>query len=1018
MRHKIPFINRLNVRILAVLLVLFALTVVIVGKVYENNIRRLFQDTYTERVLLTNVLIASIIDSDDVNQLVELMKNQDPAFKQRQIRFFHDREELFGLYAEQANEEQQEILLGRLAAFHDEMKQYKTETYWRTLEDLRNLREVSHATYLYVMADTGLVADNGEKLYTYIIDAEDTDTTYDNPEIDGLGTCYTGEEALEEVYRTGKQMDYVDYYSGDYGELYFAYAPILDSEGKTIAVLGTDLDLKRMHSEIAQSIYLFNSILMLSIVFIILVIFWFIKRSVITPLSSLTNTAHELADGNVYTRVAETALKQSSEIGLLADAVSSMSLVYQNMIKGASSLFAAANAGKLEVRNDASQFKGDIQNVMKLINDTLDAMTLYLNSIPEGILIMSKDFEIHFRNEHFLKRFGDMPAAELLSYVFAGEDASETSPPLEQKILMERTAEALASHNNLTTVWIGGFCYSLYFKEILLGETSENSILMITSDITDLMKEKENAQAAAEAKSSFLSRMSHEMRTPMNAIIGMTKIAEDTDDVVRLKYCLSTIQTSSAQLLGIINDVLDMSKIEAGKLELENAPLNIEKMLMNICHILVDTMEDKNQKFNVIMSENLQLNYIGDELRLSQVLTNLLSNATKFTQDGGTITLSVEDVGRKGNANILHFAVTDNGIGMSKEQIIRLFNAFEQADGSISRKFGGTGLGLAISKNIVEKMDGRVWVFSEPDAGSAFHFEVSLERASHQEARHISGADPKNMKLLIIESNEDVATQFLHITESFGMAADAAASTEQAVNLLEKAEATKHPYTILFVACDMPDIPGLQLIRRLNGRIDPTTVILITTFLEWCQIEKEATENHITHYITKPLFPSSVLDAINDVTGRTVQTVETRTDTSDAIPDLSGVSLLLAEDIEINREIFLALLEDTRVSIDTAENGLIAVEKFRLKPDKYDLIIMDIQMPEMDGYQATQAIRAMDLPKAKVIPIIAMTANAFKEDIEHCLASGMNDHLAKPINETAVIEKIQYYTKQERNTTA
>ena len=1017
MRHKIPFFNRLNVRILAVLLVLFALTVVIVGKVYENNIRRLFQDTYTERVLLTNVLIASIIDSEDVNQLVRLMTEQSPEFKQRQIRFFHDREELFGLSAEQANEEQQEILLDRLAAFHNDMKQYKTETYWRTLEDLRNLREISRATYLYVMADTGLVADNGEKLYTYIIDAEDTDATYDNPEIDGLGTCYTGEEALEEVYRTGKQMEYVDYYSGDYGELYFAYAPILDSDGNTIAVLGTDLDLGRMHSEINQSIYLFNSILMLSIVFIILVIFWFIKHSVITPLSSLTNTAHELADGNVYTLVAETALKQSSEIGLLADAVSKMSLVYQNMIKSTWASFTAANAGKLEVRNDVSQFKGDIQNVMNLINDTLDAMTLYLNSIPEGILIMSKDYEMHFRNEHFHNCFGDMHATELMSYVFMEDGAQASDPPLAQEVLVEKTAEALANHNNLAMVWIGAFCYSLYFQEILLGEASDNSILIITSDITDLMKEKENAQAAAEAKSSFLSRMSHEMRTPMNAIIGMTKIAEDTDDIVRLKYCLSTIQTSSNQLLGIINDVLDMSKIEAGKLELENAPLNIENMLMNICHILVDTMDDKNQKFNVIMSENLQLNYIGDELRLSQVLTNLLSNASKFTPDGGTITLSVEDTGRKGKANTLHFAVTDNGIGMSQEQILRLFSAFEQADGSISRKFGGTGLGLAISKNIVEKMEGRVWVFSEPDAGSAFHFEVNLERDSHQDARRVSGVDPKSVKLLIVESDQDIVTQFLHITESFGMEADAATNAEKAVALIEKAQEAKLPYTILFVAYDMPDSTGLQLIRQLSSKTDRNAVILITSFLEWRQIEKDAAQDKITHYVTKPLFPSSVLDAINDVMGRTVQPAESRKDISDTIPDLSGLSLLLAEDIEINREIFLALLEDTRVSIDTAENGRIAVEKFRHDPDKYDLIIMDIQMPEMDGLQATQAIRAMTLPKARAIPIIAMTANAFKEDIEHCLASGMNDHLAKPINEKAVIEKILYYTKQERNTT-
>jgi CheY-like chemotaxis protein len=371
--------------------------------------------------------------------------------------------------------------------------------------------------------------------------------------------------------------------------------------------------------------------------------------------------------------------------------------------------------------------------------------------------------------------------------------------------------------------------------------------------------------------------MSHEMRTPMNAIIGMTKIAEKTDDVSRLKHCLSIINTSSVHLLGIINDVLDMSKIEAGKFELEKIPMNIEKMLMKVSNIIIDNIEKKNQKLNVQMPEDLDLNYIADDLRLSQVVTNLLANAIKFTPENGNITLSVEKIGSKGNVNTLRFTVTDTGIGMTEEQITRLFNAFEQADGSISRKFGGTGLGLAISKNIIEKMDGRIWVESKQGAGSSFIFEVNLERAPDQEG---------------------------------------------------------------------------------PGRKSP----------------------------------------------------ETGTDTSVEIPDLSGVNIILAEDMEINREIFIALLEDTHVTIDSAENGLIAVSKFRENPEKYNLIIMDVQMPEMDGYQATRTIRAMDTPKAKNIPIIAMTANAFKEDVDRCLEAGMNDHLAKPIDEKNVIEKIMRYS--------
>jgi signal transduction histidine kinase len=411
------------------------------------------------------------------------------------------------------------------------------------------------------------------------------------------------------------------------------------------------------------------------------------------------------------------------------------------------------------------------------------------------------------------------------------------------------------------------------------------ALLECFTDISKMKKAEEQirimsiAEKASQAKSDFLSRMSHEMRTPMNAIIGMTKIAEKTDDVSRLRYCLSTINTSSVHLLGIINDVLDMSKIEAGKFELEKIPMNIERMIMKVSNIIIDNIEKKNQKLNVNMAKDMDLEYIADDLRLSQIITNLLSNAIKFTPENGEITLAVEKTGSKGNIDTLRFSVTDTGIGMAKEQISRLFNAFEQADGSISRKFGGTGLGLAISKNLVEKMGGHIWVESEEGSGSSFIFEVDLERA------HLQG-----------------------------------------------------------VAVESPDI-------------------------------------------------------------KTDKAVET--------PDLSGVSIILAEDMEINREIFTALLEETHITIDSAENGLAAVSKFRENPEKYDLIIMDVQMPEMDGYQATKTIRAMDTPKAKNIPIIAMTANAFKEDVDRCLEAGMNDHLAKPIDEKSVFEKLARYSRRK-----
>ena len=884
MYKNMDFRKKINTKIIAVMLFLFTITTVVVSVLSQYNLRRIYENNFTQRVLLSNGLIATMINVDDVVSYVDLLRNQDDSFKKRQVQFFNDREELFLLQEKGAAKEEQNIYLNRMKSFHDEMRELKSDRYWAVVKSLKHLRELSRTKYVYVFSDTGVAADDGTKLYTYIFDAEDDDE-YSRPDNDGLGTVNTGVEVVAEIYRTKNPMNTVMYYNGDYGELYYAYAPVLDEDGNIIAILGTDVDLEEMHREISKSMIQLNIVFSSFIILIILAIYIFVNRYITRPLGGLTDTAQQLADGNVYALVPAPILKQNGELGMLANAINAMSSVYQNMIKSSEDLFDATRIGKLDVRNDSSKYKGDIKKVIQQINDTLDAITIYLNGVPEGIFIMSKNFEMYFRNRQYIKFFGNMPLSEFLRKIFP--EGSEVTP--EQ--LGKKFTELLEQPNNNTTIWVNDFCFSITLKEINLSGLTENSVLGIAVDITDLITAKQNAQAAAKAKSDFLSRMSHEMRTPMNAITGMVRIAEKTDDLSKLKYCLSTIGNSSKLLLGIINDVLDMSKIEAGKFELENAPVNIKKMLMKIINIISENVEKKNQKFDMLLDERLFPEYVADELRLSQIITNLLSNAVKFTPENGKITLTVNETDRLGEEITLRFSISDTGIGMTKEQIGRLFTSFEQADGSITRRFGGTGLGLAISKNIVEKMGGRIWVESEYGSGSIFTFEVKLKRASSRDAVGVKGPGFKSVKQLISTNNDDI------------------------------------------------------------------------------------TEN-----------------------------------AQQEIPDFSGISVLLAEDIEINREIFAALLSETRISIDTAENGLIAVSKFRENPDKYDLIIMDIQMPGVDGYEATKMIRALDIPGAKTVPIIAMTANAFKEDMERCLVSGMNDYLSKPINEKAVLEKIIYYS--------
>ncbi|MDR2574472.1 MAG: response regulator [Desulfovibrio sp.] len=538
------------------------------------------------------------------------------------------------------------------------------------------------------------------------------------------------------------------------------------------------------------------------------------------------------------------------------------------------------------------------------------------------------------------------------------------------------------------------------------------SLLESFTDISSLKKAEEElmqlriTEQANRAKSDFLSRMSHEMRTPMNAIIGMSKIADNSESMDKLKYCLSTIRISAEHLLGIINDILDMSKIEAGKFELHSGPLDLEKTLIKVCGLITEKIEQKDITLDVVMNPSLPVRYVGDELRFSQVITNLMSNAVKFTPQGGKITLTVEEAEKKSLSSILRFSVADTGIGMTEEQTSRLFNAFEQADTSISRRFGGTGLGLAISKNIVEKMGGSIAVTSTPGKGAVFTVTVDLEHAP-------SATDtspplpPGRLTVLAVTSDKTVQNHFAALPAFFGMDVAEAGSGEEAVALTRAAFKAGRPYDVIFLDDDLPDMNGMEAAKRLHNKIDKDHVVIIASFTRWNKIDAAARAMGIRRFVSKPLFSSVILEAARQVAdGRgTVGQGEIAQD----LPDFSRLSLLLAEDVDINREIFMSLLEKTRIRIDVAENGHEAVEKFSAAPEAYDIIIMDVQMPAMDGYEATRTIRALGADRARTIPIVAMTANVFKEDIEKCLACGMNDHLAKPLDEGMLIEKIRRY---------
>lgn len=543
-----------------------------------------------------------------------------------------------------------------------------------------------------------------------------------------------------------------------------------------------------------------------------------------------------------------------------------------------------------------------------------------------------------------------------------------------------------------------------FARDVTLKKTAEASLLKREEELRQAMLAAEHAN---RAKSDFLSRVSHEIRTPMNAIIGMTKIAQSSDDLTKIRYSLDKIDISSKHLLEIINDILDLSKIEANKLDLSDEPFNIESMLMRVLNVVSVKAEEKHQKIDIKIDPGMPYGFRGDELRLSQVVANLLSNAIKFTPENGNIKISVREIGSRDNYSSVEIQVSDTGIGILPEQQAKLFTAFEQGDGSIARKYGGTGLGLVISKNIVNMMGGEITVKSKYGEGSTFKFFVKLQRWEQEEKADTPKIDRNLLRILIVDDDKDVRDYLLQIMKRFCFVADAAADGDEACRLIEEAEEKGKPYNIVFLDWYLGKETGSEVSEKIRGCSWSDIVFFIISSSKWEDLREKASHAGISRFLPKPLFSSEILNAINSVVGISMDSNAGKA--KEAEPDFTGKRILLVEDVPINREIVHFELEGTHIEIDDAENGVVALEMFRKDPDRYDLIFMDIHMPEMNGYEATRLIREMDIPQARAIPIIAMTANAMDEDIKASLEVGMNDHITKPLEQSIIFDCLRFY---------
>ena len=754
-------------------------------------------------------------------------------------------------------------------------------------------------------------------------------------------------------------------------------------EGSTIAAFSSTISLEPIFEMIKRRTTVMLSMMVIGFFVTLTLLYYSLRKTVIKPVSYIARTALTIArDGDLSKKV---EIRSRDEIGDLATSFNKMT-------------------------KDLRKSKYYVDNI--------------LQSMMEALVVVTPEAMIQTVNQATCDLLG-YPAEELIGQpmdkVFTEEElpfkVSMLDSLMEKGVLTNIEKTYLSKDRRKIPVLFSG-------SVMRDDEGKIQGIVCVARDITErkraeeeLKKAKNEAEESNRLKSEFLANMSHEIRTPMNAIIGMTGITLDTTDLTdEQREYLGIVKKSAYALLGLIDDILDFSKIEAGRIELETIDFDLRATVEGVTDTLAPRASDKGMELACLIHHEVPSLLRGDPVRLRQILINLGGNAIKFTEKGEVV-IQVELQEKTEDRAILLFSVTDTGIGIPIDKQKKIFESFTQADGSTTRKYGGTGLGLSISKRLVELLGSEIHIESQPGKGSRFWFTVSFEK--QKEPREIfpslSHLDIRGKKVLVVDDNKTNRIILVKMVESFGCCSpEAVESGVEAIRILKQAVHTEKPFDLVLLDLQMPEMDGEETLRAIKDdpEIKDVSVIILTSIGERGDASRLEALG-CAGYLTKPIKQSQLFDTIITVLNRNKAGAEETpvpivTRHTIAEQKYQGIRILVAEDNPMNQKLAVTLLKKAGYGVDAVENGHLAVKA--LKHTSYDLVFMDVQMPEMDGFEATQAIREME-GNRKHTPIIAMTAHAMKGDRERCLKSGMDDYISKPIEPKEMFTVIETWTK-------